>query len=235
MTDITQSSKRRPKDGPVSVYATHLAGLLSGDRECAYSVWFRSHFWYDALKDGGTFDREGWIADHTAMLKARGDSYKPSEGTTITTTLESQNKFDVIGKVGKISGKIDLVVQEARQLDGAVTRVRIEDCKTGKRRPADPMQVLIYVYAWLKKHPEHLGVVQGAVVYKDGAVPVEVSLLTPERVKEIGRIMAEVCAVEPPKAAPSSRECNLCDIGEQYCPSRFKASSSTEGTATDDF
>lgn len=205
---------KRPKDGKPSVYATHLAGLLSGDKECKFAAWFKARYWYDKVEDTA-FDRAGWTSDHTAMVQAERDRLV-REGWVVS--LESANKFDLEGKVGSIAGKPD--IEAVHYADGQVVAVRIVDCKTGRQRNSDWMQVLLYLYAKLRKQPELRNVLVGVVLYKDKQVPVSVADLTDERIAQLGATMRDVCAEVPPTASPSQRECGYCDISAEHCVAR---------------
>jgi CRISPR/Cas system-associated exonuclease Cas4 (RecB family) len=218
---------KRPKDGKPSVYATNLAGLLSGDKECKFATWFKSRYWYDKIEDT-TFDRAGWTGDHTAMVQAEQQRLV-ADGWTVT--VESANKFDLEGKVGSIAGKPD--IRAEKWADGKPVAVRLVDCKTGRQRNSDFQQVLLYLYAELKMRPANRGVIHGYVVYKEQRVYVPLEELTEARVLALGMTMREVCGQEPPKAAPSQRECQYCDIPAAYCVARWQAAEPK--TAVDDF
>ncbi len=218
---------KRPKDGKPSVYVTSLSGLLSGDKECKYSAWFRSRFWYDKVEDK-TFDLASWTADHTAMVQAQ-QMELVANGWSVT--LESANKFDLEGKTGSLVGKPD--IRAEKWADGKLTAVRIVDCKTGKRRNSDYLQVLLYLYAELKMRPEVRASLRGSVVYKDAQVFVDPGDLHHVRMAAIGDTMRQICGDEPLTASPSQRECQYCDIPATYCAARWQATETK--TAVDDF
>lgn len=206
---------KRPKDGKPSVYAKHLAGLLSGDSECLYATWFRSKYWYTKIEDK-TFDMAAWTSDHTAMVNAQRDALV-ADGWTVT--LESANKFELEGKAGVLVGKPD--IEAAKWANGQVVAMRILDCKTGRKRNADWWQVLLYIYAKLKKQPDLLTAISGEVVYKDQTVHVHAGELNAARVAQLGATMRDVCAERAPTASPSAQACRYCDISAEYCHARY--------------
>jgi hypothetical protein len=222
--------KRKPKGGNPSVWVTHLSGLLSGDKQCEFAAWFKSRYWYSKLPDS-TFDAAAWTSDHNALVQSRAQSLKDA-GWTVT--LEDQNKFEIIGQVGSIVGKQDIVATTLTPGDPPVA-LRVEDCKTGKPRHSDWWQVLLYIYAQKRKHPELKDRITGMVVYKDHEVAVQAVDLTAERIAQIGALMKKLCGPEQATAVPSKRECGMCDIGAQYCSARFVEQSGAATASTFDF
>jgi hypothetical protein len=244
MTDKPKSN-RKSKEGKPSVYATHIAKLLSGDSECEYAVWFKSHYWYSRIEDK-TFDSASWTADHTAMVKKRAEQLETA-GWTVTT--EKANKFELVGRVGSIVGTPDIVARKYAQramnifdaepgteTPPAVRAIRIVDCKTGKQKASDYMQVLLYLYAEIVKHPEVRPFISGEVQYKGQELAVPSADITPERIAHISNIMRTVCGDETPKASPSNNECKFCDIGPADCQWRITPEKLAEqAVSTEDF
>jgi hypothetical protein len=133
-------------------------------------------------------------------------------------TLEDQNKFILQGRVGTLSGKPDLIADKGELLI-------IEDCKGGKRKTSDRLQVVEYMFALPLVNPARCAGkrVSGRVVYRDGWIEIPPEQFTPELRQRVIDAMLRVSGSTPPATAPSAQECRFCDIPKSDCPVRIDA------------
>lgn len=197
------------------VHVTWIRGLIAGDQHCAWSSWFKSHFQYIKRvgPDGDANRLAQWKAEHAQMVQERAEAWRAG-GWTVT--VEDQNKFTVKGQSATVGGVADIVAIREDE-------IRVEDCKTGKRRDSDYFQVVLYVLL-LPLVDERFTQgerVSGIVSYKDGTQR-EVLADDAARARPVvfGWIMATGSDVEPSRV-PSAHECRYCDVAE--CPDRIEA------------
>jgi len=211
-----------PRSAPY-VWVTWLSRQLAGEESCHWKLWFRAHHTYD--KAPGDFDLARWTADHTQLLQARAAELR-DQGYAVF--VEDQNAFRLKGGNGAtLAGKADIV---AIRRDEAV----VVDCKTGKERNSDKLQVLVYMLA-LPLNVSHCRGLRlgGEVRYREAAVAI-----APREVDDGFRAMVKqamdlAAAPEPPEPTPSAGECRFCDITAADCPMRVEAA--PEVTVTDLF
>jgi CRISPR/Cas system-associated exonuclease Cas4 (RecB family) len=209
-----------PRSAPY-VWVTWLTKLLAGENKCEWALWFKSRFKYEKLESG--FDLDRWTREHDELVEWRVAKLKELGNNDVR--VEDQNQFRVEGKSGTtVAGKPDIAVFT----EGSVS---YEDCKTGKKRDSDHVQVLLYALLTRKylKVP-----MTGRIVYKDDEQPVDM-----QRLADIGEKFKAMMArlnsdVAPPKA-PSFSECRYCDIPKAYCPARMQDPGDNAVYKTDDF
>jgi hypothetical protein len=206
-------------------WVTWLSPLLSGDASCWWSAWFKSHFQDYAKVSHDSFDLDTWKVQHTEMVQLRAEQLR-ADGWTVT--VEDQNKFMLRGKVGTLSGKPDIVADKGEL-------VFIEDCKGGKRKTSDRLQVLEYMFALpLVQSDRCAGKrVSGRVIYRDGWIEVPADQFTPDLRQNVIDAMLRVSGPTPPEVVPSAAECRFCEISTADCPARIDAP--TEVVTTEDF
>jgi hypothetical protein len=210
-----------PRYGSCWIWPTWITGLLSGDKQCHFAAWYRSHYKYDKRQDS-TFDSAAWTAQHNALVISRKDELE-ADGWTVT--LEGQNDFKLKGKSAVLSGKPDIIATRNGQ-------TLVVDCKTGKKRNSDWFQVLLYILALRRLRPE-LKAIGGEVCYSDGPVPVHPEDLTPEREEQIFAMLRLVGGDERPAHVPSKFECSFCDVAE--CTERWTAPDKEPETVAAEF
>lgn len=210
-----------PRQGKAYIWPTWIASLISSDKSCQWSAWFRAHFQYDKRPQENENSLLVWKTEHAAMVREteallRAQGYGP-------VTVEDQNKFTYHGKAATVGGKPDLVgLRDIDFGDAPRSSAVIVDCKSGKERDSDVVQVLIYMLLAPHDIPALRGrTLRGQVVYRS-------------RVHEVGEddlgrmkdaIIAQVqrtAADEEPRRTPSAGECKHCDILD--CPDRIVAS-----------
>lgn len=200
------------KDAPY-IWVTWLAPLLAGNKHCQWAAWFQSNYKFQRETDNGFL--KGWAANHEALLQDRAD-YLEKQGYTVY--LEDQNSFTIKGsdKRTVISGKADIVAIKEEE-------IIVEDCKTGKKKDADPAQVLLYMLLLAAPGgPRHCHKRQlsGRLVYQDEVIDIPSDLLDGEFKDNFRNLVRRVSSNEPARKAPGLRECRYCKISSSYCSER---------------
>lgn len=204
-----------PKKRRFSPYTwcTWLTPLIAGDAQCLYAPWLQSQFQIDKL-ERGDFDLVRWKIEHAAMVDVRATELR---GESWTVAVEDQNKFTLRGQATTLAGKPDIVA--VRDSDALVV-----DCKSGKRRSSDAIQVLLYMFAIPLYHrlwrPSFR--LTGEVRYRDGAITIQPEQFTPELRQRIIAMLQRMGDAEPPARVASASECAYCPVSAQDCPDRIE-------------
>jgi len=190
------------------IWVTWLTKLLAGESQCEWSAWFRAHHKdYDKLPMA--FDLARWTIEHNELVSARREQLL-DDGYTVY--VEDENAFKRIGKTGiVVSGKPDiLAIRDGRGV--------IEDCKTGRPRTSDQLQVLVYMLLFPVKNPRCAGIdLSGRVVYKTSSVDVPADGLDDHFRSRFVELVHRVGGDKPLGKAPAWSECRWCDIGPGDC------------------
>ena len=190
------------------IWVTWLTKLLAGESQCEWSAWYRAHHKaYDKLPV--EFDIARWTVDHNELVNTRREQLL-DEGFDVH--VEEDNAFKRRGKTGiVVSGKPDiLAIKDGRGV--------IEDCKTGRPRTSDQLQVLVYLLLLPVKNPRTADVaLSGRVVYKTGSVDVPVSGLDDAFRERFAELVHRIGGDKPLAKAPAWSECRWCDIGPADC------------------
>ena len=206
-------TRARPRSGPY-IWATWLAKLLVGDASCEWAAWFKAHY-KDYERMPGDFDAVAWQIRHTAMLNEVRDRLEAGGSSVLS---ENQCRFTLRGGSGAaIGGKPDLVAI------GEDNRATVYDIKTGRRRPSDAAQVMIYMYA-LPYQPRYRGMsFEGRVAYADGGedVAIPAGAVNDSFRADLHAQIRRVTAANAPRRRPSAFECRMCDITPNDCPERI--------------
>jgi hypothetical protein len=207
-------SEAEPRDG-IYIWVTWLTKLLAGESACEWALWFRARHKYDKLPRG--FDLEKWIREHDELVAYRAEQLRRSGYEVF---LEDQNSFSVRSSRSgaTIAGKPDIVA--LRQGEAL-----LEDCKTGRKRDSDHVQVALYLLLSPHLTPFKTGVaLTGQVTYPDGTISLNTS--KGDRLGErLGALVSRICEPQPPTPTASVSECGYCDISDFYCESRISSGS----------
>ena len=212
----------QPRSGPY-IWATWLARLLVGDASCEWAAWFKAHY-KNFERMPGDFDAVAWQIRHTAMLNEVRDRLEAGGSSVLT---ENQCRFTLRGGSGAaIGGRPDLV---AVSEDNHAT---IYDIKTGRQRPYDAAQVMIYMYA-LPYVNRYRGMsFEGRVAYADGGeIEIAASAVNDSFRADLHTLIRRITAADAPRRRPSAFECKMCDITPNDCPDRIDAD--TDGEIAD--
>ncbi len=194
--------KAAARVGRPYLWVTWMTKLISGEACCDWSLWFRARHSFDKLESG--FDLKQWTAEHDALLAWRAGRLRE---TAVWPNLE--RSMTVEGATATIAGKSDIYYLA----EGVAC---FEDCKTGKRRDSDHVQVLLYV--WLHGIRQRVPS-RGTVVYKDGLEEVDMSRLDQIQ-RDALRLVCIAASSTPAERRPSASECRSCNIAEFYCHER---------------
>lgn len=199
-----------PRGAPY-VWVTWISRLLAGDAHCAWAAWFRAHHTYD--RRAGSFDTAKWASEHAAMVR---EQVEVLQRASYAVSLEAQNAFSLQGQLGvTLGGRPDVVAWR----DG---EAQIVECKTGQPRPADTIQVMIYMLVLPHAQPFWRGrTLTGRVQYRSGPVDVPAEALDSGFRTRFRDMMAQVGGGTAPGRVPSFSECRFCDIGKADCPDRI--------------
>jgi hypothetical protein len=190
------------------LWVTWLTKLLAGESTCEWSAWYRAHHKeYDKLPLD--FDLARWTIEHNEMVRARREELLDGG---YDVYVEEENAFKRRGTTGiVVSGKPDILA--IRDGHGV-----IEDCKTGRPRTSDQLQVLVYMLLLPIKNERTAGLtLSGRVVYGSGAVDVPASALDEAFRKRFTILVRRVGGDKPLGKTPAWSECRWCDIGPADC------------------
>lgn len=189
---------------------TMLTALLSGEAKCVWQLWARSR--YDIPKEPDSPQLAEWKRNHDSLVNKR---VAELEGRGLLVQVENENWLECWGKTSgiKLSGKPDIAILQ-RDL------VTYEDCKTGKRRASDHVQVMMYAHIAKRMRVERQ--VSGNVIYPDGIEPVDFGRWTTEGIGRRFREVMECVNEGNVVATPSFRECRYCKV-RAYCEARIEA------------
>ena len=208
------------------IWVTSLSKLLSGDAMCEWAAWFHAHYKdYDKLP--GDFDSAAWIVEHRELVNARREQLV-DEGYSVHIELE--NKFRRIGKTGiVVSGQPDIFAIR----DGVGV---IEDCKTGKPKTADPLQVLIYMLLFPIGNPVCENItLSGRLIYKTSDVYIPADGVDEKFRDRFVAMVQKVGGEKPLPKLASWTECDWCKIGPADCLYRVSEPPESAEAETDLF
>jgi hypothetical protein len=193
------------------IWVTWLTKLMAGESQCEWASWFRSHNKYEKVPSD--FDLAKWTAEHNDLLQNRRTMLE-LEGFKVS--VEDQNSFRIEGKHGIIvSGKADIVAIRGDE-------AYVEDCKTGKQKHSDSLQVMTYMLVLPVATAHCKGLtLNGRVVYKNSLVEIPASKLDEEFKTRFRQLVHAVGGSDPLRKAPSWGECRWCDIPKAECPERI--------------
>ncbi len=195
------------------LWVTWLSRLMAGDTNCEWATWFRTyHKDYDRVPSD--FNLAAWRVSHTRLVR---ETRRRVEGDGKVVLQESQAEFWYESPGGiRLSGSPDLVVIDS---DSAI----IYDCRTGKHRDADAVQVMIYMYCLPLSHPELAGKkLSGAVVYRQHQVDIPASAINDRWIGDFEFFLDSLESPDPPPTVPSGSECAYCDIAKSECSDRVE-------------
>lgn len=192
---------KKKRDIPF-IWPSWISKFVSGEDQCAWKYWFKSHYMYD--KKPSDFNLARWTVEHNKLLQERRNGL---ERLGYKVFIEDQNSFklNLIVQIGDanvsktlseaeqrepmqmqniiISGKADIVAI-GKMEDDKITGLMhdsylVEDIKSGKPKTSDHIQVITYML-WLPKaiiegRIKYAGIkFNGCIVYKLGIKNVEI-------------------------------------------------------------
>jgi hypothetical protein len=200
------------------IWVTWLSKIMAGEQACLWASWFKTHH-QNYRKAEGNFDLARWNVEHTRLLvRTRMDLAR--HGSTVRT--ETQNAFQHSCAHGVIlAGKPDIVA-----LDDITATVI--DCKTGRPKLSDRIQVQIYMYVLPICFPKlALYSMRGQVVYSDHHVEIPPGTADESFGKHLDYFIDLLASDSAPMRAPSLSECRFCDITMADCAERAEPANLT--------
>lgn len=215
------------------IWVSWITGLLAGDDHCEWAAWFKAHHQrYDKVVRGDGARLAQWQGEHATLVRqlaaeARDAGYTPY--------LESQNKFELRGRVAVLAGKADLVKVRLPDLvngldPGAAVDAVVVDAKTGAEKAKDIWQVFLYmrflplVHDVLKPFAKAGKLVlHGEVAYNTGRIEFGPREITESTAGRMTTLIEKIAAATEPQRVPSAAECAYCDIGRTHCPVRVES------------
>lgn len=205
----------RRRDRPF-VWLSWLSRLMAGEKSCLWSAWFRANF-EDFEKAPNDFDQAVWKIRHTRLLHELAAELEEG-GEDIR--IEEQNRFRYQRPSGLVvAGVADLV---------SVSSPTVYDCKTGRPRVSDQVQVMLAMY-FLPLCDRNLAGVRldGCVVYRHSRLRIPAGAVDDEFRSEVDYFLRLLEEDGPPRRVPSEMECMFCEITKADCPDRFQARGSS--------
>lgn len=201
------------RNGNPYVWVSWITKIITGEESCQWKLWFKSHHTYD--KAPSYFDQVTWVTNHTTLLRSRAEELR-EEGYQVS--VEDQNSFRIEGKNGAIiSGKPDIVAIRGQD-------VCIVDCKTGKEKPSDKTQVLIYMlllpFSKAYKEKVREAQIRGKIQYQHHRADISTEQVNDKFKSVFRNAMGMAAMTYPPHKVPSFGECKYCDITAKDCPER---------------
>jgi CRISPR/Cas system-associated exonuclease Cas4 (RecB family) len=197
------------------IWVTWLSKIMAGEQTCLWASWFKTHF-KDFKKAPSDFNMARWNLDHTRLL-IRTRAELTARGAEIR--VESQNSFQYRHAGGAIiAGKPDIVA-----IDGM--EIVVVDCKTGKPKASDQLQVQIYMYVLPICFPKYgLYTIRGRLVYPDHSVEIAPAAVDSTFADHLDYFIDLVAGDKTQPQTPSVSECRFCDITSLDCQHRIDAS-----------
>lgn len=202
------------------IWVTWLSKVMAGEQPCLWASWFKVHF--QDYEKAGDFDLAKWNIEHTRLLTATRMELARKH---IQIRVEDQNtfRFEHSRRV-LIAGRPDILAIE----DRAAT---VLDCKTGRPKSSDEVQVQICMYLLPLCFPELTRyAMQGMVVYPKHRIEIPATAVNTRFKENLDYFVKLIAARTPPMKAPSLGACRFCDITSADCAERVEPTGSIPST-----
>jgi len=201
------------------IWVTWLSKLIAGESQCEWASWYKAHF--KSEKSSSTqFNLVKWTINHNNLLHKRRDEL---EKLGYVVAIEDQNSFKVDAPDTDItvSGKADILGLSAVPVNWS--RGLIDDCKTGRAKNSDLVQVMLYLmFLPLAFEKYRDTIFDGEVVYKDSIVPIDWKDVDDDLKEVVWDLVKRVGGEKPCRKVPSYSECKWCDISKNDCPQKME-------------
>jgi hypothetical protein len=183
------------------IYVTWLKNYLIGDDLCRWSIWHRIYHHYEEAKSD--FDSVHYNMEHSSFRNEIQQRYA-KRGFEVLPEVQ----VSIFGEVAQLKGRIDLVaISERENL--------IIEVKTGKPRPSDKIQLMLYIWALPKTYSRFRGATfDGLLVYKSHEIEISALEVDEIFVKNFKQFTRDILSAEPDRKYPSPRECKWCKIAD---------------------
>lgn len=190
---------RRPKP---YLYATWMSKIMSDSFHCNWSVWFRTHHYYEKLE----FDMTKKLAKHNE-LRRRTEEDLVAQGFSV----RHEPWWKIEGQRMDFGGRCDMI---GIRDDGSGRGV-ICELKGGRKYDSDRIQLMLYMWALPKSSNEFKGVsFDGLLVYENDIVTVPAVEIDEDFHNLVKRYTIEILDKEPSARHPSYFGCQYCNIKE---------------------
>ena len=187
------------------IWVKWLAKVMAGDITCQWQSWFQSQNQL-TKKQSSDFDLVGWSIDHTKMLTELKEELIKEKYNPI---IEQFINYKMPNSDITIAGKPDCIIEKEDE-------IIIYDCKTGKERASDQVQVMVYMYL-LSKGEFHGKQSKGVVIYKDKKI--EIPNL-PENFEDNFNFFVNILSSPKPPTKNHGADCKFCSITKNDCSER---------------
>jgi hypothetical protein len=196
------------------IWVTWLSKVMAGEQACLWASWFKTHH-QNFQKADSDFNLARWNLEHTRLL-VRTRTELAARNCDVR--VESQNSFQYKHASGAVlAGKPDIVAIEG--MDAVVV-----DCKTGKPKMSDQLQVQIYMYVLPVCFPElSMFAVRGRVVYPSHKIEIGPGAVDAAFGEHLDYFVNLIGTDDPPFKTASKSECRFCDITALDCSSRISS------------
>jgi len=196
------------------IWVTWLTPFLAGESYCQWALWFQANYKFEKLESN--FNSDEWRIKHARLVNARVDELQ-DEGYSVY--VENENSFTITGKnrITKVAGKPDIVADDGNE-------IIVEDCKTGKHKLSDIMQVLIYMLLLpLPGGAPHCKErkLNGRLVYNNTKMDIDSDHFNEDFKADFRKFVDIASNSSAPKKTPSFKECRYCKIPKTFCPDRI--------------
>ncbi len=190
-----------------------LAGLLSGDVQCQWASWFRTHHEdWDRVETPGLPGLD-WQTQYTVQLNGCIRRYE-EQGYTVSNGAPNAYSLGLGDVV--LSGRPDVIAVKG---DDFV----VIDFPKGEANHSHAFQVMTHMHALPRAVARLRGMSpRGELVYWEERVDVPAASLDRGFVENLHRQAERLASGEPLARVPSPDECWTCDIGAADCPERMK-------------
>jgi len=193
-----------------SVWITNITKLLAGEESCYWKLWCKSNLNYEKIPSD--FNSAKWVLDHTSLLnKKKADLLNAN----YRVFCEDQNRFELTGQNGvTLVGKADLIGLKNNE-------AIVFDCKTGKEKHSDKIQVMLYMLCLPHGNNLYKDInFTGEVVYSNNSIAIPREAITTEFRQQFKAVMN--VPLKEPKRTPSFDMCKYCDIPKSVCKDKIE-------------
>ena len=190
-----------------------LASLLSGEAQCQWASWFRTHHEDWHAVEGTILSGPNWPVDYTYRLNRCVKRYE-EQGYAVSNG--APNAYNLSLGQAVLSGRPDVIATKG---DACV----VIDFPRGEANRSHVLQVITHMYALPRAVERLRGMApRGEVVYSRETVDIPADSVDQEFVENLQWQVQRLASGEPLTRVPSPDECRACDITASDCPERME-------------
>lgn len=208
--EFTPISAGNRRDNPY-LWVTWLAENMSGDVSCQWKNWFRAH--HKLAQEEPSGDMTSWRMAHTLMLSQWTQRLR-AQGARVLNEYEVRMRFPQLRST--LSGKADLIAIQGDD-------VTIIDCKTGRPKDRDKVQVMLYMHGLATFDPAFSSSrIRGLVAYQDEA-DFEIPELPAGFTQSLEHFVGLLSDDEEAAPRVPGNDCRFCPITRLDCPEKVSS------------